>query len=126
MDIATLLGLFGGLAVIVSSIVLGGSVSTFVNIPSLTVVVGGTLMVTLCQISLGQFLGSFKVTLRAFMHKSVAAEGLIEEAIALADTARKEGILALEGAEINDAFHSPVICIDDCPSCVIPRVFIGT
>ena len=114
MDIATLLGLFGGLAVIVSAIFLGGSVGTFVNIPSLVVVVGGTMMVTLCQISLGQFLGSFKVALRAFMHKSVPAEALIEEAITLADTARKEGILALEGAEINDTFleNGVKLCID--------------
>jgi len=114
MDIATLLGLFGGLAVIVSAIFLGGSVSTFISIPSITVVVGGTFMVTLCQISLAQFLGSFKVTLRAFMHKSVSAESLIEEAIALADTARKEGILALEGAEINDPFleNGVKLCID--------------
>lgn len=72
MDIATLLGLFGGLAVIASAIFLGGSVSTFVNVPSMVVVIGGTFMVTLCQISLSQFLGSFKVTLRAFMHKSIA------------------------------------------------------
>lgn len=114
MDIATLLGLFGGLGVIVTSIFIGGSVSTFVNIPSLTVVIGGTFMVTLCQISLAQFFGSFKVTMRAFLHKSVPAEGLIEEAIALADTARKEGILALEGAEINDTFleNGIKMCID--------------
>ena len=72
------------------------------------------MMITLCQISLGQFLGSFKVTLRAFMHKSVAAESLIEEAITLADTARKEGILALEGAEIHDTFleNGVKLCID--------------
>ncbi len=114
MDIATLLGLFGGLAVIVSAIFLGGSVSTFVNIPSLVVVVGGTFMVTLCQISLAQFLGSFKVTLRAFMHKSIAPEALIEEAITLADVARKEGILALEGHDIQDPFldNGVKLCID--------------
>lgn len=114
MDIATLLGLFGGLGVIVASIFLGGSVGTFVNIPSIVVVVGGTMMVTLCQISLGQFLGSFKVAMRAFMHKSVAPEDLIEEAVGLADVARKEGILALEGHEINDPFlnNGVKLCID--------------
>lgn len=114
MDIATLLGLFGGLAVIVASIFIGGSVSTFVNIPSIVVVVGGTMMVTLCQISLGQFFGSFKVGLGAFLHKSIAAESLIEEAIELANTARKEGILALEGAEIKDSFleNGIKMCID--------------
>ena len=66
MDIATLVGLFGGLAVIGSAIALGGSAGTFANVPSLAVVVGGTFMVTLCQISLAQFFGSFKVAARAF------------------------------------------------------------
>lgn len=114
MDIATLLGLFGALGVIVSSIFLGGSVSTFVNVPSIVVVVGGTFMVSLCQISLAQFFGSFKVTLSAFMHKSISPEALIEEAITLADVARKEGILALEGHEITDPFleNGVKLCID--------------
>ncbi len=114
MDIATLLGIFGGLGVIIASIFIGGSVGVFVNIPSMVVVIGGTFMVTLCQISLGQFLGSFKVALRAFMHKSTSAESLIEEAIELADVARKEGVLALEDKEIGDPFldNGVRLCID--------------
>lgn len=114
MDIATLLGLFGGLAVIVSAIFLGGSVNTFVNIPSLVVVVGGTFMVTLCQISLPQFLGSFKVGMKAFIHKSSPPENLIEEAVTLANVARREGILALEGHDIQDPFleNGVKMCID--------------
>jgi chemotaxis protein MotA len=114
LDIATLLGLFGGLGVILAAIFMGGSVGTFVNGPSMIVVIGGTLMVTLCQISLGQFFGSFKVALRAFMHKSIGPEVLIEEAVALADVARKEGILALEGQEIKDKFleNGINLCID--------------
>jgi len=124
VDIATLLGLFGGLAVIVSAIFLGGSAGMFVNIPSLVVVVGGTFMVTLCQISLGQFFGSFKVALRAFMHKSVGPEVLIEEAVTLADVARKEGILALEGTEINDAFleNGVKLCIDGHSIDIVQRM----
>lgn len=114
MDIATLVGLFGGLAVIVSAIFLGGSVSTFVSVPSIVVVVGGTFMVTLCQISLAQFLGSFKVGIGAFMHKSTPPETLIEEAVTLANVARREGILALEGHEIGDQFleNGIKMCID--------------
>jgi len=114
MDIATILGLFGGLGVIVAAIVLGGSVGVFINVPSLVVVIGGTFMVTLLQISLAQFLGSFKVGLTAFMHKSTKPESLIEEAIELADVARKEGILALESKEISDPFLNDGVklCID--------------
>lgn len=114
MDIATLVGLFGGLAVIVSAIFLGGSVSTFISVPSIIVVVGGTFMVTLCQISLAQFLGSFKVGIGAFMHKSTPPENLIEEAVSLANVARREGILALEGHDISDQFleNGIKMCID--------------
>ena len=39
----------------------GGDVMLFVNIPSLLIVVGGTFMVTLMQVSLGDFLGSFSI-----------------------------------------------------------------
>jgi len=114
MDIATLLGLIGGLGFILAAIFLGGSVGTFVNIPGMAVVVGGTFMVTLCQISLAQFLGSFKVVARAFLHKTTAPDALIGEAVEIADVARKEGVLALEGRDIADPFLSKGVqlCID--------------
>lgn len=114
MDIATLLGLIGALGVIMASIVLGGSAGTFLNIPSIVVVVGGTLASTLCQISLGQFFGSFKVGLSAFFHKSTAPNVLIEEALELAEIARKDGLLALEEKEVSDPFLNMGIglCID--------------
>ncbi len=81
-------------------------------------------MVTLCQISLAQFFGSFKVTLRAFLHKSVPPEKLIEEAIGLADIARKEGILALEGNEIEDKFleNGIKLCIDGHSTDIVQKM----
>lgn len=124
MDLATLLGIFGALGVIIASIFLGGSVSTFVNAPSIVIVVGGTVGVTLSQVSLAQFLGSFKVALGAFLHKASKPEALIEEAIGLADTARKEGILALESKEITDKFldNGVKMCIDGHPTEVVQKM----
>ena len=114
MDLATLVGLVGALAIICLAIILGGDFGTFVNAPSLTVVVGGTFGATLARISLGQFFGSFKVGLKSLMHKSINPMQLIEEAVELANTARKEGILALEGIEIAHPFLERGInlCID--------------
>ncbi|MBT8112734.1 MAG: flagellar motor protein PomA, partial [Gammaproteobacteria bacterium] len=60
MDLATLLGLVGAMAVIGLAIVLGGSAGTFMNVPSLAVVIGGTFAATLTRISLADFFGSFK------------------------------------------------------------------
>lgn len=114
MDIATVLGIVGAFGVIMASIVLGGSASTFLNIPSLVVVIGGTAAVTLGQVSLQQFIGSIKVGLGAFMYKVSKPEDLITEAVELANVARKEGLLALEGKQIEDPFLDKGIrmCID--------------
>ncbi|HGG60144.1 MAG TPA: flagellar motor protein PomA [Gammaproteobacteria bacterium] len=114
MDLATLIGIIAAFGVIIGAIILGGSAGMFVNIPSLVIVVGGTFAVTLMQVSLKQFLGSFKVAMRAFMNKVSPPEVLIEEAVELADTARKEGLLALEGRKISDPFLQMGIrmCID--------------
>lgn len=114
MDIATLVGLLGGFGIIIGAIATGGDVMLFVNTPSILIVVGGTFMVTLMQVSLGDFLGSFGIGLKAFLYKVDDPKQLIEEAVALADVARKNGLLALEGQEISNPFMKKGIslCVD--------------
>ena len=104
MDLATLIGLIGAFAVILASIFLGGSASTFVNTPSLLVVFAGTFLVTMIKFSLGSFLSAASVAIKAFVHKPLAPEALIENAVELAKTARQGGLLALEDAEVPDEF----------------------
>ena len=104
MDIATLVGLLGGFGIIIGAIATGGDVMIFVDVPSTLIVVGGTFMVTLMQVSLADFLGSFAIGLKAFLYKVDDPKKLIEEAVALADIARKNGLLALEGQEISNTF----------------------
>jgi len=58
--------------------------------------------VVMMRFSLGQMIGSFKVALKAFLHKAETPEELIEIVVELAGIARKEGLLALEGQEINN------------------------
>ncbi|MBA1330002.1 flagellar motor protein PomA, partial [Candidatus Endoriftia persephone str. Guaymas] len=99
MDIATLVGLLGGFGIIIAAIATGGDVMLFVNVPSILIVVGGTFSVTLMQVSLGDFLGSFAIGMKAFFYKTDDPKKLIEEAVQLADVARKNGLLALEGQE---------------------------
>jgi len=114
VDIATLVGLLGGFGIIIGAIATGGDVMLFVNMPSILIVVGGTFMVTLMQVSLADFLGSFKIGLKAFFYKVDAPEALIEEAVQLSDVARKNGLLALEGQEISNDFLKQGIglCVD--------------
>lgn len=114
MDIATLIGLLGGFGIIIGAIATGGNIMLFVNIPSVLIVVGGTFMVTLMQVSLKDFLGSFSIGMRAFFYQIDDARQLIEEAVQLADIARKNGLLALEGQEISNDFLKTGInlCVD--------------
>ena len=78
------------------------------------IVIGGTFAVTLMRVTLADFLGSFKIGLKGFFYKLDVPKNLIEESIELANIARKEGILALEGREISNSFLERGIglCID--------------
>ncbi|NKB38116.1 MAG: flagellar motor protein PomA [Gammaproteobacteria bacterium] len=104
MDLATLIGLLAAIGIIAASIFLGGSAGTFFNVPSLLVVVGGTIGAVLMQFSIGQFFGAVKVALKAFFNKGQAPEELIETTIDMANSARKGGLLALEEKDTGNPF----------------------
>ena len=104
MDLATLIGMLGAFGIVIMAMVLGGSVGIFVNVPSLLIVIVGSLMVVLMKFSLGQFLGAVKVAGKAFIYKLDKIEELIPLVVELADVARKGGLLALEGKEVNNPF----------------------
>jgi chemotaxis protein MotA len=104
VDLATLLGFLGAFGVVAAAIVFGGSAMVFFNVPSILIVMGGTFLVVLMKFSIAQFLGAFKVASRAFIYKLESPEQVIEQIIELSNMARKEGVLALEGAEIDNTF----------------------
>jgi len=121
LDLATLIGLIGAFGVVISSILLGGSASTFVNTPSLLVVLGGTFLVTMMKFSLGSFLRATKIAVKAFIYRPTSAEELIENAVELAKTARQGGLLALEDAEVPDDFMKSglALLVDGHPADVV-------
>jgi len=106
MDIATLVGIVLAFALVISAIMLGGSMSIFVNIPALMIVVGGTLGAAMINYPLPDILKVTRVVKNAFFMKNFTAKEMINNFVTLAGTARREGILALESAinDINDDF----------------------
>ena len=104
MDLATLIGLLGAFGIVIYSMLSGGDIGMFVNAPSLLIVLVGSLFVVLMKFNLSQFLGAIKVAIKAFSFKLTPPEDLIEEVVALADEARKGGLLALEGKEVSSRF----------------------
>lgn len=104
MDIATLVGLLGAFGIVIYAMLSGGSLDMFVNVPSLLIVLVGSMFVVLMKFTLAQFLGAVKVAVKAFSFSLTPPEELITEVVELADEARKGGLLALEGKEVSNPF----------------------
>jgi len=97
MDIATIVGVFVAFSLIVASIILGGgSFAAFFDPASVMVVVGGSIAATLIAYPLRNFLSVFGVSLKVLIYKLDSAPELVEEIVSLAETARRDGLLALE------------------------------
>ena len=125
MDLATLIGMIFGTIVILAAILVGGDFGTFINIPSLLVVLGGTIAATLAKFSLADCIYAFKVGLKqAFVDESVNPRELIEKIKDMASKARKDGLLALEEEEIPNVFLKKGVnlCVDGQPPEFVQKV----
>jgi chemotaxis protein MotA len=86
------------------AMLLAGDIMMFVDAQSAIIVFGGSIFVVLSNYNMGQFFGIGKIIGKAFIFKLEKPEELIEKAVDMADAARKGGFLALEEAEITNAF----------------------
>ncbi len=107
MDIGTLVGILAGFGLVIGAILMGGSGARgFFDIPSVVIVGGGTVAVTFIMFPLGVVLGTFKVAMKAFFASPPNPVEKIRQIVSLADTARKESLVALEKANVSDPFMS--------------------
>lgn len=104
MDLATLIGMAGAIIIIVTAMFLSGGLAQFFDIPSVLIVVVGSIFVVMSKFGLGQFLSAGKIAGKAFMFKLPDPAEMIDEIVGLADEARKGGLLALEGKEVSSDF----------------------
>ena len=106
MDISTVLGLLLGVVFIIGGILTSGQIDSYIHIPSIIIVLGGTIASTLASFPLKNFLNTSRVIKKAFSYKETSPDEVIEEIINLANIARKEGLLALEeyAEELQDDF----------------------
>jgi chemotaxis protein MotA len=109
MDLATIIGAVLGFGLVLTSMALGpGGVAIFVHVPSLVIVFGGTVAVTMMCFPMSEIRQIVKVMLVTAFRKSATPEEEIERIVEYANLARKEGLLALEAKleEVNDTFFS--------------------
>ena len=104
MDLATLIGLAGTIAAILTAILMGGSMDIFINAPGLMIVCAGTMTVVLMKYPLSVAADAMKAAAKAFLNKTQTPNELIEKCVELSNIARKEGVLGLEQVEIENQF----------------------
>ena len=114
MDIATPAGILIGALLLIVSIILGGGMSGitgFINIPSIMIVIGGTISATLVRYPLQVVTGLVALVMKTIFVKVPSPQSEVQNLIEYAKLARKEGLLALESrvADIKDAFLSKSI-----------------
>jgi len=102
LDIATIVGIVVAFGLIVWSILLGGSLSGFVDMPSIAVVIGGTLGALLINYPLAKFLSMISLFRKTVLFTQEDPDNVITKMVGYAERARREGMLALEEDSENE------------------------
>lgn len=101
MDIASIIGVFGGMAVVVIGAYLSGSLNGLLDLPSVFVTIGGSYACLFTTFPLSYAIGCFKVMGRVFKTWDFEEKAIVQRLVTFSEKARREGILALE-EEIQD------------------------
>ncbi len=98
MDLATIIGIGVTFSLMIWAILLGGPLTIFIDMPSMLIVFGGTLGCTLVHYPFKEVSSALTVAKKTFLYQEIQINGLITQLMEFANKARKEGILALQGA----------------------------
>lgn len=109
MDIATIIGLISGTVLITAAIFLGGTPIIFLNVPSILIVVGGTVATTFIRFKMSDVINSMRVAMKAFLVKISDPEEMIQEMVGFTRIAKKEGLIALEKETASDPFAAKAL-----------------
>lgn len=106
MDLSTVLGIGAAFGLMIMAILQGGPLTIFINVPSILIVFGGTFGNTLVHYPFSDVFDALNVAKKTILHQETSANTLIVQLMEFANKARKEGILALQGAmeEVDDVF----------------------
>jgi chemotaxis protein MotA len=124
MDIATVIGLVLATAAIMGSIMAGGSLGTFIDVPSIFVVGGGVIAAQFIKWPMEQVTTLVTVFMKSLFFTPADPKEMIEEIQKLAETARRESVFALEKVPIEDIFLKKAVTLaaDNRPPEVIQAI----
>lgn len=110
MDLASIIGLIGGFAVIIFAVATGVSgiagLGALWDAPSFIFVIVGSFVAMFLSFPMNRVLGLFKILGRIFKVYDFGEKTLVQNMVSLSEKARREGILALEEGleDLDDPF----------------------
>lgn len=133
MDLASLIGIIGGIVLIVIGIITGeegpAALKNFGDFVSIVITLGGTMTGLLTSNTISDYINGLKCFTLALKTQKVNEGETIKKIIDLSNVARKEGLLALEGAaaELDDQFMKKgVLLIVDGTDSDLVRAILET
>ena len=104
MDIATLVGFIGGVAMVMLGVFSGGSnIMNILDLPSVFITIGGSYMALYISSPMNKAVGIWGIISRCFKTYDYGEKNAVQNMVALSEKARREGSLALEdGLEDHD------------------------
>jgi chemotaxis protein MotA len=96
MDIASVIGIVLAIGLVLSSIMMSDRITTFVNMPSVLLVAGGTIAVCLISFPLANVVKILGVVRKVFLSRISDPVEQVASLVRLAEVARRDGILSLE------------------------------
>ena len=104
MDIATVIGLVLATASIIGSILSGGTIGAFIDVPSILVVGGGVIAAVFIKWPMDLIKTIVPVYMKSIFNSVADPAEVIQQIQELAEKARKESVFALEGVPVEDPF----------------------
>ncbi len=97
LDLATIVGLSSGLQLVLGALFMGGGgAGSFVDVPSILIVLGGTAAVTTISFSLPDIKAAMKALSSTMIANTPDPRAAAQTALSLAEFARRSGPLALQ------------------------------
>lgn len=124
MDISTVIGLGVATVCVLWSILLGGSLVIFIDMPSMVMVFGGVIGSTFIKWPMDVVKGTVGIFLKSIFGSAPDPKAMIEEIQKLAETARRESVFALEKIPVEDKFLKKAVTLaaDNRPPEVITSI----
>lgn len=124
MDIGSVIGLVVAVGAVLGAILSAGDIGSFIDVPSIIVVIFGLVGVTFIKWPMDAVLALAKFGMKVFFFSPADPKSTIDEICQLAETARRESVFALEKVPIDDPFlkKACTLAADNRPPEVISSV----